>query len=317
MATILARKWMVLGLLMALSLRVPALATAQTTFDRIVVFGDSLSDPGNAFALLGVSNTPPYPAPDVDELIIPDRPYAKGGHHFSNGATWIEQMARSFGLAGNVRPAYRELGTSATNYAIGGARTRQDGSNTDLSHQLATFFSIFGADAPDGALYVIEFGSNDIRDTLYFQDPTIVAQAISSIQAGIASLYDAGARKFLVCNAPDLSLTPAIISLGPQAAAAAHEISTMYNFYLGQLLSSMAQLPEIQIVRVKFDEKLWEMVTEPSSFGLSVVDTACLKPGTPPYTCQDPDEYLFWDGIHPTKAVHAVVAQEALAELAK
>jgi phospholipase/lecithinase/hemolysin len=27
--------------------------------------------------------------------------------------------------------------------------------------------------------------------------------------------------------------------------------------------------------------------------------------------CQQPDEYLFWDGIHPTKAAHAIVAVAA------
>ena len=33
--------------------------TASVPFDRIVAFGASLSDPGNAFALRGGTNTPP------------------------------------------------------------------------------------------------------------------------------------------------------------------------------------------------------------------------------------------------------------------
>ena len=37
-----------------------------------------------------------------------------------------------------------------------------------------------------------------------------------------------------------------------------------------------------------------------------------MTPGIAPFTCQRPDEFLFWDGIHPTKAVHAIIANEAV-----
>ena len=38
----------------------------------------------------------------LNPLLIPSA-YAKGGHHFSNGATWIEQYARSVGLGDSVK----------------------------------------------------------------------------------------------------------------------------------------------------------------------------------------------------------------------
>jgi outer membrane lipase/esterase len=66
----------------------------RSDIDPVVTFGASLSDTGNAFDGLpepanrhcGVAkNVPPYDA--LDDLLIPDGPYAKGGHHFSNGAT--------------------------------------------------------------------------------------------------------------------------------------------------------------------------------------------------------------------------------------
>ena len=57
-----------------------ASAAAAGQYGRLVVFGDSLSDPGNAFVLLTRVSVPPFE-------LIPDAPYARGGLHFSNGAT--------------------------------------------------------------------------------------------------------------------------------------------------------------------------------------------------------------------------------------
>jgi hypothetical protein len=50
--------------------------------------------------------------------------------------------------------------------------------------------------------------------------------------------------------------------------------------------------------------------TDPSAFGLANVTSACITPHTAPYHCKEFREYLFWDGIHPTAAAHAVVAQQ-------
>src|SRR5512143_1217064 len=117
-------RWSAAGLV-ALAVAAPFPAAAQTSYSRIVVFGDSLSDPGNAFALTHAESVPPYDT--LDALLVPEAPYAKGGHHFSNGATWIEQFARPMGLAGSVRPAFPGLGAAASNYAVGGARAYEDG----------------------------------------------------------------------------------------------------------------------------------------------------------------------------------------------
>jgi phospholipase/lecithinase/hemolysin len=307
-----------IALSLSLILQLPGWAAAQTNFDRIVVFGDSLSDSGNAFALVGAANTPPYQY--LDQLLIPDRPYAKGGHHFSNGPTWIEEVARAYSLAGNARPALAEVGTDATNYAVGGARARENQGTFNLPLQVNAFLNANSGAAPTNALYVVEIGGNDIRDALAAQDTSIIGQALGSVQANLALLYSVGARKFLVCNAPDISLTPAVITIDkmyPGSGAAAKALSNAYNANLGLILDSMAQLPGVEIVRVSFDQTLVQLVEDPAAFGLSVVDQPCVSPAVAPFSCSKPDGFLFWDGIHPTKAVHAIIAQDALKQLAK
>src|SRR6185503_16977606 len=148
------RKTAVFGALAVLAFATATIRTAaQGPFSSIVAFGTSLSDSGNAFALRGGTHTPPDYL--LDPLLVPSAPYARGGLHFSNGATWIEQFARSVGLAGSVRPAFAGADSQATNYAVGAARAREDGINLNLPSQVDAFLEQTQGVAPAGALYVI------------------------------------------------------------------------------------------------------------------------------------------------------------------
>jgi phospholipase/lecithinase/hemolysin len=306
-----ANGWLSIACL-ALALAAPEWAAAKPPSGQLVVFGTSLSDPGNAFALRGGTNTPPDYS--VDPFLVPDRPYAKGGHHFSNGATWIEQYAKSRGLATSAQPAFRSSNPKAANFAVGGARARDEG-EAHLAFQVNAFLSKVGRIAANDALYVIEMGSNDLRDALEAGgDFGIIFDAIAAISANIRELYDAGARNFLVWNAPDLGLTPAIRSIEPDATGIARIFSQLFNDSLDferQLLTNDLTLDGIAITLFDVFGKLDDIVANPQDFGLTNVTEACITPSAPPFACKKPDEYLFWDGIHPTRAMHAIIANEA------
>ncbi|MEO7791757.1 MAG: SGNH/GDSL hydrolase family protein, partial [Vicinamibacterales bacterium] len=291
-------------------------------FAGIVVFGTSLSDPGNAFALRGGTNTPPDYL--LDPFLVPSAPYARGGHHFSNGATWIEEFARPLGLAGSVKPAFRASASDATNFAVGAARAREDGVNVNLPAQVEAFLTQAGGVAPSDRLYVIEMGGNDIRDALVAYvggggnagAGAVLQAANIAIANAITTLYGAGARQFLVWRAPNVGLTPAIRtldSLNPGAAYLAGVLTQGFNAGLDGVVAQLTGLPGISIARLDAERILNNLVTAPARFDLTNVTAACVTPHVPPFTCQSPDEFLYWDGIHPTRAVHMILAQEASA----
>src|SRR5712691_7999500 len=155
------RRWpRVLILLGLLSLLVASAAFADDPA-RLVIFGDSLSDPGNYFIAFGTVSRPLF-------VPIPDAPYAVGGHHFSNGATWAEQLAKDLHQPTSGKPALRAPGVF-TNYAVGRARARAGAPAFpfyDLSTQVGLFLSDFGGRASADAVYVVWIGANDLDDAL-------------------------------------------------------------------------------------------------------------------------------------------------------
>lgn len=313
----------------------PAFAK-QKPYDSIVVFGGSLSDPGNAFVvlsdlgsfgfdescgLLTPLNVPPYDT--LDFLFIPDGVYARGGHHVSNGATWIEQLARDNALAGFTRPALRNDGQQARNYAIGGARANEYPCRFNLSNQLGAFFNTSTALTAD-SLVVFEMGGNDLRDALVSlpADPTpIIGGAISNIGNAIGELYNMGARQFLLMNVPDIGMTPAVQildSLYPgDLAGAASWLTYLFNQQLNDLPDTLSLFyPGIEVRIFDANTLLGLIIANPANYGIEVVDTPCVTPNVAPYTCSNPDAYLFWDGLHPTRAVHKIMADKAAEVLA-
>jgi len=292
-----------------------AAASAQPPAPGLVVFGDSLSDPGNAFALAGGTNTPPDYS--QDPFLVPDQPYARGGHHFTNGPTWIELLARSRGLNANAQPAFRGASAGAANYAIGGARARDDGSPINLSRQVDRFLQDVAGAGPSSALYVVEIGGNDIRDVAVTGDLSIVFGpfgALAATQANIVRLYGAGARNFLVWNEPRLAITPAIRmadALFPGTAAGVDFITLQYNGVLTQVLDGLELgLPGSHFVRYDLYGAVAAIYANGAAFGLTNVTDPCIAPNVAPYFCQAPDDYMFWDGIHPTEAVHSIIAHQ-------
>jgi len=318
-------------------------ACAELPYDGLVVFGDSLSDTGNKYAVTGLSNTPPYDL--LDQFLVPDGPYTRGGLHHSNGQTWLEQYARPLDMGDAVRPALRFPG-EATNYAYGGARARDASAtspNLHLPMQVSTYLADTGGVASPDALYVIFIGGNDIAPDAVFafvSSPldglTIIGQAVESIGNTIKTLYGSGARKFLVMNSPDLGLTPslAIAELEHEGAAGlASCLSYWFNFGYDiqdpqpqdcpslpvsipglddvlDMIEAAIPDPDLEIIRYDVYTRFLQLVLAPLPSDPQNGEAPCVMPDIPPYACKRPDNHVFWDGVHPTRAVHSIIANE-------
>jgi phospholipase/lecithinase/hemolysin len=285
-------------------------ASAQVP-SPVVIFGDSLSDPGNGFAFLKTSATPPDYG--LSPLLVPSSPYARGGHHLSNGPTWIEQLGGSLADQRNVLPAFVGSNPFAMNFALGSARARNiglDPGTPSLAFEVAAFLQKTGGQVPADALYVIQIGGNDVADAVATGDPVqglaILQAAAQAVRINISLLSALGAEHFLVWNVPDAGFTPAARLSGTQAEA--HLATQTFNALLAAELAPLI-LSGVDIVGFDANALVTDIVNNPASYGLTNVVDACVTPNVPPFTCQTPDQYLFWDGIHPTTAVHAIVAQ--------
>ena len=279
-------------------------AVSAGPYSEAFFFGDSLSDSGNVAIAIGA---------DPGQVItgntyIPGQPYASG--QFSNGDVWVKTFAAAIGIAPSGLPSLAGGG----DYAFGGARVATDGPGLppSLAAQEASFLADHGGSAPASALYVIAGGGNDARDTFAAAagalDPTgiIAAAALAYAQATgalVDQLQAAGAQHIVVWDVPNLGVSPAVIALPfPGATTLATLISQAMNVALA---ARLAIEPGVKIFDIFGLQN--QIVANPASFGLANVTDACGA-----IVGCDPSTYLYWDGIHPTSAGHAILAQGML-----
>jgi phospholipase/lecithinase/hemolysin len=289
------------------------LTTPAISADRIAVFGDSLSDTGNIYALTGMLSTRPYNASN-----IPDAPYPIGGLNFSNGHIWINEVGQKLN---NIVDVSAALGAPQVfnNYAFGGARARDGASPIpSLSQQVGMYLGNQGNISVTRQFIII--GGNDVRDAIsaYLTGGPgaagqIIVDAVTAISDNIQSLAATGALDFMIGNVPDLGRVPAVTALGSDASLLASTLTIQFNDALERTLVMLETELGIHITRLDLYSFINSVVTDPDAYGLVNVTEPCINPSVHAGAiCDHPDSYLFWDGIHPTRAAHLLIANEAL-----
>ena len=264
----------------------------------LVVFGDSLSDNGNLFDLIG------FPQPPAWEGRV------------SNGPTYAEQLAKML----HVRLDDRAFAAAEASDASPPVLVDSTGHPLpiNLANQVAGYIAdLHGHQAPHNTTVLINIGSNDYQGFLRSTLPTPqsiqveVQNVVGSIAQAIDTLTHAGVEKIVLFTLPDFGITPAAQALGPGAVALAHLLDVTNNAALERMAASH---PNVQVVDIfQLSEALF---ADPHSFGFSAnlnqTWVGQLAAGSHQFA---PNEVAFFDDIHPTTAAHGILAAFADAVL--
>lgn len=285
-------------------------------FSDVYFFGDSLTDTGNVSVLYDT-----LPRPPGAPAVIPGPPYDPEGRA-SNGLLYADVLAAGLGLDATASQR------GGHNYAFGGARTRYQLFGPPflgIVDQVGAFTAEPGPADPD-ALYVVWGGANNLQDIFLGRTTDALGQPIpdasqtlSDLGGVLNSLYDEGARHLLVPNVPDLGLVPRVRELGgAPAQALATSLVQGFNSRLGTLLDGFqAAHPGVDLIRFDSFSFLDRLVADAASLRFSNTTDRCYTGDDLGFTgggtvCAHPDQYVFWDGIHPTAATHRLLGQAML-----
>ncbi|KAM3408224.1 hypothetical protein ACQJBY_001421 [Aegilops geniculata] len=313
-------------------------SSSQTRPPALILFGDSIVDPGNNNGLTTAvrCDFAPYGQ---------DFPAHNATGRFSNGKIVGDILAARMGLKQYV-PAY--LGTelsdsdllTGVSFASGGCGfdplTAEIVSVLSMNDQLDLFKEYKGklsriagaqraADIVSTSLYLVVTGTDDLANT-YFTTPlrrdydleSYIEFIVQCASAFIQKLHGLGARRVSVAGAPPIGCVPSqrtnaggeergCVSLYNQAAV-------LYNAALEKelrRLNGTALLPGSVLKYIDLYTPLLDMIQRPAAYGFQVSDRGCCGTGLfevtltcnryTAHACSDPTKFLFWDTYHLTE----------------
>ena len=288
-------------------------------FSRIVVFGDSLSDTGNVRARTSAKSS--------GAIDYPSHTFNYDNGRFTNDSAtdpashtylgvWHEQLARTF--LGLPAASNSLGGVTGLNYAFGGATTMNgthdevestpvaDISITidDMGKQMDDYLASHVVDA--SALYIVWGGSNDIRND---DSSASVTATVGRVDNLVSRLATAGAKYIMVPNVVPVGDTPSFS--GTPRAATANQAAAEYRKELAASLAALqSNLASQGFTPRIFQVDEWADVVRIFSNGPRFGFTNITNPAQG-NSSANPDQYIFWDDLHPTTAAHYRLALTA------
>jgi len=306
----------------------------------LIVFGDSLCDGGNAYALRG-------------DAAFPCPPHWRGRR--CDGPVWVEQLAEQLGLP----PLLHSL-AGGTNHAYGGARSGMGLSPKGMPNLLEQVAGFLGGGSGAGlepaALVVLRAGANDYLDAP--PSPSVGDAVNRHLLSAVGCLAEAGLRRFLVPSELPWGFSPIQLpGLGEAERRGLNALIARQNAALQEALQGLAARRGLVVEQPDFHALFLAVRADPAAYGFTEIGRPVLEldgegagsPGGPAVaaapslqvpgaarvrsaaTClPSPGEpcsealgatpagvgYLWWDSwAHLTTAFHGLLADAVLREL--
>ncbi|XP_059289880.1 GDSL esterase/lipase At5g45670-like [Lycium ferocissimum] len=311
------------------------------------IFGDSLVDNGNNNNIqsLARANYLPY---GID---YPGGPTGR----FSNGKTTVDVIAELLGFDDYIPPYASARGEDilrGVNYASAaagirdetgqqlGARISFGGQVNNYRNTVQQVVQILGDE--DSAsnylskcIYSIGLGSNDYLNNyfmpIYYStsrqyNPEQYADVIiQQYTQQLKSLYDYGARKFVLIGVGQIGCSPNALAQnsadGKTCAENINAANQIFNSRLRGLVDEFnSNTPDAKFIYINAYDIFQDLIDNPSAFGFRVTNAGCCGVGrnNGQITClplQNPcpnrNEYLFWDAFHPGEAANTIVGRRS------
>ncbi|KAM7259281.1 hypothetical protein ACFE04_015022 [Oxalis oulophora] len=319
------------------------------TFPAVVVFGDSIVDPGNNNYIKTIikCNFPPY-----------GRNFHGGNPsgRFCNGKIPSDFIAESFGIKELIPPyldpnlSIEDLVTGVS-FASGGTGydplTAQSANVLSMSDQLKLFKEYMAkikagagekkvVEILNDALFIVCVGSDDIANTYFttpFRAPHYDLNSYTDLTSNAASsflqeLHGLGAKKIGVFSAPPIGCVPSQRTLQGGVIRGCSDkentFATVFNSKLVSIVNRLSKkLTDAKIVYIDVYTPLMDIIQHPTKYGFKVANKGCCGTGVievsvlcnpldSAHSCTQASDYVFWDSYHPTDKTYKILTQEVL-----
>lgn len=255
-------------------------------YSNAVILSDSLADEGRIYAL---SNNE-----------FPPEPYFEG--RFSNGPTWPE-------YAYDARENYAYGGATSGFYNVLETTFGDLVANTGVLGQVDEYIAAHPTpDDVENTLFYIAIGGNDLLSLSDMDEDDalrVVKTVVDNILLAAFRLEATGVKHFALVGLPDISLIPAAKPLTPAQRALSSRLSSRFN----QELKRAARSHGMEYIDMNAFTQ--ETLAHAAELGFLNTTDACVD-AVAETMCDNPEEYFFWDDIHPTTRVHEMFADYAV-----